>query len=129
MKTLAVKNLALSIAVGAASLMTLGAVVAPTAAQAQPAIYVQKAPPPPRAEHVPPPRHGYIWAPGHYDWRGGHHVWVRGEYVHARPGYAYRAPEWREHDGRWEYKRGRWDRDGDGVPNSADHRPDNPNRS
>ena len=32
------------------------------------------------------------------------------------------------HDG-WEYSAGRWDRDGDGVPNRADRRPNNPNRN
>lgn len=129
MKSLAVKNLALSFAVGAASLMSLGAVVVPTAAQAQPAIYVQKPPPPPRFERTPPPRRGHVWAPGHYEWRGGRHVWVRGEYIRARRGQAYRAPEWRERDGRWEYNRGRWDRDGDGVRDRDDRRPNNPNRN
>jgi hypothetical protein len=34
-----------------------------------------------------------------------------------------------ERDGRWVLERRRWDRDGDGVPNRLDARPDNPNRS
>ena len=118
------KKLAVTLAVGAASLLSLGAAVTiPTTAQAQPAIVIQTPPPPPRVERVPPPRRGYVWAPGHYEWRGGRHVWVRGDYVRARPGYAYRAPEWRERDGRWEYNRGRWDRDRDGVPNRIRPRP------
>ncbi len=116
------KKLAITLAVGAASLLSMGAAMTiPTTAQAQPVV-IQVAPPPPRAERVPPPRHGYVWAPGHYEWRGGRHVWVRGVYVRARPGYAYRAPEWRENNGRW-------DRDGDGVSNRQDRRPDNPNRN
>lgn len=119
----------LILAASAATLLGLGAFTVPTLAQAQPIINVQVAPPPPRFERVPPPRRGYAWAPGHWEWRGGRHVWVRGEYLRARPGYAYRAPEWREREGRWEMRRGGWDRDGDGVPNRMDRRPDNPNRN
>ena len=37
--------------------------------------------------------------------------------------------KWRERGGRWEYDRGRWDRDGDGVPNRYDRRPNNPYRN
>ena len=122
------KKVAVILATGFSALLPLGSVMVPTTAQAQPAIVIQTAPPPPRFERVPPPRRGYVWAPGHYEWRGGRHVWVRGDYVRARPGYAYRAPEWRERDGRWEYARGRWDRDGDGVRDRNDRRPNTPNR-
>ncbi|MDQ0573758.1 hypothetical protein QFZ42_005592 [Variovorax paradoxus] len=124
------KKLAITFAIGAASLLSVGgALTVPTTAHAQRSVTVEIPPPPPRSERVPPPRRGYVWAPGHYEWRSGRHVWVRGMYVRARPGYAYRAPEWRERDGRWEYRRGEWDRDGDGVPNRRDRRPDNPNRN
>jgi len=37
-----------------------------------------------------------------------------------------------EHDGRWSQERAHWarhDRDGDGVPDSMDHQPDNPRRN
>ena len=123
------KKLAITLSVGAASLLSMGAAVTiPTTAQAQ-AVIIQQAPPPPRSERIGPPRRGYVWVPGHYEWRRGEHVWVRGYYMRARPGYAYRPPEWRERDGRWEYRRGEWDRDRDGVPNRYDRRPDNPNRN
>ena len=92
-------------------------------------VTIQVAPPPPRFERVPPPRRGFVWAPGHYEWRGGRHVWVGGYWVRARPGYAYRAPAWRQDGGRWVYSAGRWDRDGDGVPNRYDRRPNNPYRN
>lgn len=115
------------LAAGAAAILAAGLVAVPSVAQAQ--VYVQVAPPPPRAERVPPPRRGMVWQPGHWEWRGNRHVWIGGQYLRARPGYAYRAPEWRERDGRWEYNRGRWDRDGDGVPNRMDRRPNNPNRN
>ena len=98
-------------------------------------VVVRTAPPAPRAERVPPPRRGYVWAPGHWEWRGGHHVWVGGTWLRERRGYVYHAPAWVERDGRWVMERGTWvrgggrDRDGDGVPNRYDARPNNPNRS
>ncbi|WP_198086445.1 YXWGXW repeat-containing protein [Variovorax sp. E3] len=123
------KKIALAFSIGAASLLSVGALTVPTAAQAQPAVTIQVAPPAPRFERVPPPRRGYVWAPGHYEWRGGRHVWMGGYWVRARPGYAYRPPEWRQDGGRWQYNAGRWDRDGDGVPNRYDRRPNNPYRN
>ena len=97
-------------------------------------IYVQTAPPEPRSERVPAVRRGYVWAPGYWDWKGRRHVWVAGHWVRARQGYAYRPHAWVERDGRWYLERGRWvrggnrDRDGDGVPNRRDARPDDPRR-
>lgn len=122
------KKLALAFSIGAASLLSAGALTVPTAAQAQPVV-IQVAPPAPRFERVPPPRRGYVWAPGHYEWRGGRHAWVGGVWVRERPGYAYRAPQWRQDGGRWQYSAGRWDRDGDGVPNRYDRSPNNPYRN
>jgi hypothetical protein len=94
-------------------------------------IVVHTAPPAPREEVVPAPRHGYVWAPGYWDWRNNRHVWVKGTWVRERRGYVYHQPEWREHDGRWEMTRGSWargDRDHDGVPNAVDQHPNNPRR-
>jgi len=104
-----------------------GTMAAPASAD----ISVRVAPPPPRHEVVPAPRHGYVWAPGHWDWRGGRYVWVQGSYVRARNGYHYAAPRWYERDGRWYMDRGGWarhDADHDGIPNRVDHAPNNPNR-
>jgi hypothetical protein len=95
-------------------------------------VIVREAPPPLRAERVPAPRRGYVWAPGHWEWRNHHHAWVGGTWLRARHGYAYRAPTWQERDGRWAMSRGTWvrgDRDGDGIPNRYDNRPNNPNNS
>jgi hypothetical protein len=39
-------------------------------------IYVNIAPPAPRYEVVPAPRHGYVWAPGYWDWRGNRHLFL-----------------------------------------------------
>ena len=85
---------------------SFGANVAPASA----AVYVRVAPPEPRVEVVPPPRHGYVWAPGYWNWRNNQHVWVGGRWVRERPGYAYNSPRWVEHEGRWRMEQGRWER-------------------
>ena len=72
----------LILAAGAATVLSLGAFTVPTVANAQPVINVQIGPPPPpRAERVPPPRRGYVWAPGHWEPRGKRHVWVAGKHL------------------------------------------------
>jgi hypothetical protein len=81
------------------------------------------APPPPRWERTPRPRHGYIWSPGHWEWQGNRHAWVTGIWIEARPGYAYAAPSWIQRDGHWEMQQGHWrrhDRDHDGIPDRYD---------
>jgi hypothetical protein len=95
-------------------------------------IIIREAPPPPREEVQPQMRRGYVWAPGHWEWRRGKHVWVPGHQVRARRGHHWEADRWVERNGRWELQRGRWargDRDGDGVRNRDDARPNNPNKS
>jgi hypothetical protein len=91
-------------------------------------IYVNKAPPPPRRERIPAARRGYVWSPGYWNWQGKRYVWINGSWVRERRGHTYRPHEWVERDGRWQLQRGRWDRDGDGVPDRNDSRPNNPNR-
>ena len=132
-------------AVLAASLMGLGA-----AAHAQYNAIVSVAPPEPRVvEVVPAPRHGHVWAAGHYEWRGGQYAWVDGHWLGARNGYEYREPRWVQRgNGEWAMVGGNWerggrgdrdhdgvrnsrdgDRDGDGVRNSRDRYPNDPRRS
>ena len=129
----------LLVAIVAAS---LGSVAAPQASAAD--LYVRVAPPAPRVEYVPAPRHGYAWVPGYWDYRGHRHVWIAGTWVRERPGYRYVGPRWVERDGGWSMEHGRWargdrdhdgianaydhDRDGDGVANRHDRAPDNPYR-
>lgn len=94
-------------------------------------IVVREAPPAPRVERIPEARRGYVWAPGYWDWKKNRHVWVRGKWVRERKGYVYNAPAWEERDGRWHMRASNWarrDRDGDGVPNGIDQRPNNPRR-
>ncbi len=107
---------------------TFGSIATPASA----VIYVRVAPPEPRVEVVPQPRHGYTWAAGHWEWRNHKHVWVAGNWIRDRKGYRYNQPAWAERDGRWYMKRGSWargDADGDGVRNSQDRAPNNPNRN
>jgi WXXGXW repeat (2 copies) len=107
---------------------SFGSLAAPALADT---VIIREAPPAPRAERVPPPRRGYVWAPGHWEYRHGHYVWTAGTWLRERRGYAYSAPTWVERNGHWEMERGGWrrgDRDGDGVPNRVDAHPNNPNR-
>ncbi len=111
--------------------------VVPVASSAQTrTIVIREAPPPPRDETRPPQRRGSEWAPGHWQWRGGKHVWVQGRYIRERRGSHWVPDRWVERNGRWTLVRGHWqrgmrnrDRDGDGVRNRDDARPNNPNRS
>ena len=110
---------------------SLGGVMAPMTANAAVEVYLNTAPPPLRVEAVPAPRHGYIWVPGYWDARGHSHYWRAGHWERERHGYTYVEPRWVERDNRWYLERGRWargDADHDGIRNSADHAPYNPNR-
>lgn len=102
------------------------------AAAARHGVWVDVAPPPPRAEAAPSARRGYVWVPGYWNWTGRRHVWVPGTWMRERRGYVYGQPQWVQRDGHWELRRGGWnrgDRDGDGVPNDRDRRPNNPRRN
>jgi hypothetical protein len=115
-----------------ASLIATSFAAVPLTSFAQRTIVIREAPPPPREEAQPQLRRGYVWVPGHWEWRHGKHVWVAGHQVRARRGHHWEADRWVERNGRWELRRGRWvrgDRDGDGVPNRLDSRPNNPNKS
>jgi hypothetical protein len=107
MRSISIKTALLAAGMAAGALTT--GMALPTAAQAQAFITVQAGPPPVRHEMVPPPRAGWVWAPGHYEWKRGRYVWVGGVWVRERPGYAYVAPAWEQQGGRWVYRQSRWD--------------------
>jgi hypothetical protein len=138
---------------GAIALSSIAFIPIPASAQ----IYIDVAPPAPRHEVIPAARAGYVWQPGFYDWRSGHHVWVKGYWVKERQGMYWHPSRWEQRDGRWAFEKGRWDReryayrgrgnnplgdrdrdgipnavdrdkDGDGVRDSRDRAPNNPNR-
>jgi hypothetical protein len=106
----------------------IGAVSLPLPSAAAVDISVNIAPPAPRYEVVPGPRAGYVWVPGHWQWNGRRYYWTAGFWERGRPGYAFHRPEWVQRDGRWHYEARRWDRDGDGVPDRRDSRPNDPTR-
>jgi hypothetical protein len=105
-----------------AALLTVGgATFAPLPAMAQVNVIIGAAPPPPRFERAPAPRHGYIWSQGHWEWNGHRHYWTPGVWVAERPGYVYSAPVWYQDGGRWQMRPAGWsrggpDRDRDGIP-------------
>lgn len=93
--------------------------VATPAAQAAPQVSVGVgvgigvAPPRPRFERVPPPRMGYVWAPGYWQWspRMRRHVWVGGRWMRVRPGYHYMPARWQQGPrGHWHFNAGYWAR-------------------
>ena len=99
-------------------------------------IVITHAPPPSRDEPAPAMRRGYEWVPGHWVWRDGRHVWVQGRYLRERRGSHWVPDRWVERNGCWQLPAGHWergarmrDRDGDGVPNRQDARPNNPDKS
>lgn len=91
----------------AGALIGLGAMTLPASAVN---VDIIIAPPAPHVEVVPPPRHGYIWAPGYWQWNGRHHVWIRGRWLRARPGYVWAHERWEKRHGRYYFVPGRWDR-------------------
>jgi hypothetical protein len=119
-------TLATLIALGVAAYAPL-----PSMAQVNYSVVVSSAPPAPLYERMPAARHGYLWAPGHWEWRGQRHQWMQGYWIAERPGYVYAAPSWYQRGGGWYMEPARWnsyqgrDRDRDGIPDRMErHGPD-----
>jgi hypothetical protein len=91
-----------------------GCVATATVSAPAPAAYygveVDVAPPPPPAVEIPPPRAGFVWAPGYYNWNGHQHVWVEGRFIAGRPGYHWAPDHWEQHNGRYRFAKGHWER-------------------
>jgi hypothetical protein len=90
--------------------MAASAVTVPTIASAGIAIDIDIAPPPLRVEAVPPPRGGFVWAPGYWEYRGREHVWVGGRWVSERRGYHWVPDRWEQRGPHWHHERGHWER-------------------
>jgi len=71
-------------------------------------IDVEIAPPPPRAVVVPPPRVGFVWAPGYWQWDGHRHFWVEGRWLRARPGFHWEPEHWVARRGHYRFVPGHW---------------------
>jgi len=103
--------------------VSLAGIAAPMAVSAATGIYLNIGPPEARYEAVPPPRRGYLWAPGYWDTKRGKHSWAAGHWERERTGYHFTQPNWSQHDSRWELQRGRWDK-GDGNDDREHRRSD-----
>ncbi len=84
--------------------------VPPAAAQVSVGVAVRVGPPPPRFGRVPPPRRGYVWAPGYWRWDGHRHLWAGGHWVRAHRGYRYVPARWVHHRDGWRFRDGYWHR-------------------
>ncbi|WP_256077216.1 hypothetical protein [Massilia sp. YIM B04103] len=94
--------------IAAALLLGLAAMAPAAMAQVDVSIVVGSAPPPVRLETMPPPRSGYIWAPGYWNWDGYRHVWLPGRWETERYGMYYQQPVWIHTGSGWRLDRGGW---------------------
>jgi hypothetical protein len=69
---------------------------------------IEVAPPAPRVVAVPPPRAGFVWAPGYYRWDGHQHVWVDGRWLRERHGMHWVPEHWDERHGHYHFEPGHW---------------------
>jgi|HubBroStandDraft_4_1064222.scaffolds.fasta_scaffold207573_3 hypothetical protein len=74
------------------------------------AIEIEVAPPAPRVIVAPPPRAGFVWAPGFWAWNGHEHVWREGRWIPERRGFHWVPDRWEERHGHWRYAEGHWER-------------------
>jgi hypothetical protein len=80
----------------------------PIIATAQVGVGVTIAPPAPRYEPAPPPRAGWVWAPGYWNWANGQYGWRQGYWLPARPGYRWVVGAWEPRGPRWYWAPGHW---------------------
>jgi hypothetical protein len=109
----------------AALIAATGGALIPLQANAQVgvSVVIGNRPPPVRYEPVPPPRAGYIWAPGYWNWDGRRHIWAGGHWEQVHNYREYRPAQWRHGQRGWELDRGGWyDRPGRHHYNRHHHR-------
>jgi|SRR5450830_59625 len=106
------KNIVLAILLStSAASAVLMAPVAQAQVRGSVDIRIGTPPPPPRYERMPPPRRGFVWAPGYWAWDGYRHVWVQGHWERVRRGYHHYAPPgWRQDRDGWRFNQGGWER-------------------
>jgi WXXGXW repeat (2 copies) len=90
-------------------LLAAGTALAPGIGNARVYVDIDIAPPPPRAEVVPAPRAGYVWAPGYWEYHNRHHRWARGHWIRERHGRHWVPAHWEERHHRWHFEAGHWD--------------------
>lgn len=90
----------------AATFLCLGMLSQPAFAQV--AGDVNIAPPPLRAEVIPPGPNGSIWIPGYWYWDKDHYKWIDGVWAEAKPGYVWIPARWEERAGYHHFVAGYW---------------------
>jgi|SRR5476649_1491896 hypothetical protein len=80
-----------------------------TAAFAGSGIDADSPPPPARDERAPPPRDGYVWAPGYWEWNGHAYSWVSGRFMFEHHGAHWIADRWEQTGPRWQRVAGHWE--------------------
>ena len=65
--------------------------------------------PPPRVEHEPPHRDGYVWASGYWEKYGRSFHWVAGTWINERRGVHWIPDHWDPVGSEWHYVRGHWE--------------------
>lgn len=109
MTSIAKRHVPRSLASTLAVSLVATAVCAWTALPAHAALIdIQIAPPAPRMERVPPPRRGYVWAPGYWSREGSRWVWVTGHWERARPGHHYIPGRWVGSGKHYHFEAGHW---------------------
>jgi hypothetical protein len=71
-------------------------------------VYTTVAPPPPRVQHAPPPREGYVWGSGHWAWNGTSYFWVDGAWVVQRRRLERIADQWEQVGDKWHFVPAHW---------------------
>jgi hypothetical protein len=84
------------------------AVLSSVAGEAAVAVDVQVAPPAPRVVVVPPPRVGYVWAPGYWRWDGYRYGWIDGHWLRERRGWHWVPDQWVAVGPGWHFVPGHW---------------------
>lgn len=94
-----------------AAMLAIGTVglSVPMSAFAAVGIDIDIGPPPPRDEVPPPPRVGFVWAPGYWEWRGHRHVWVAGRWMRERRGFHWVPAHWDRRGPHWHFVPGHWE--------------------
>ena len=94
-----------------AAIVVAGSLALPALGEARVNVDINIGPPVMRVETAPPPpRAGYLWAPGYWNWAGNRHVWVAGRYIAPHHGFVWVPDHWVQHGPRYRFVPGHWRR-------------------
>lgn len=91
-------------------LLALGSSLLAPLAEARVDLEINVGPPAPRVLVAPPPRPGYVYAPGYWQWQGHEHVWMEGRWIAEHPGRHWVPDHWVQHGPNWRFVEGHWAR-------------------